>query len=148
MHDDRKLRDLVTDTQNNPYRIDYDNKNYVGFNEQVRGIELVHFNPIKGKLHSIKFVKMSRNYVKYNNLSWELILSKLLHYLIKGSAAVWAKMHSKEWGNFREFEETFKQKYWSVEQEEVVREKSMGRGNFYVNRGDVTELIYIHKFYN
>lgn len=65
------------------------------------------FNPADGRIHHIQFVKIVKNYIKYNKISWELTVGNI-EMCFRGSAREWAEMHSKKWQSFGEFEESFR----------------------------------------
>ena len=64
----------------------------------------------------------------------------------KGSAEIWAEVHNVEWGSYEDFEVAFRNKYWSEEDQEILRSKIMGNGNFGRMNNHLT--IYVMTIYN
>ena len=62
------------------------------------------------------------------------------------NSAVWAEVHKIDWVNYQSFETAFRDKYWSEEEQEILRSKIMGPGNFGTQGGNVT--MYIMRLYN
>ena len=48
----------------------------------------------------------------------------------KGSSSIWAKAHRLEWDCYEESERAFKGKYWAEDNQEILRSRIMGTGNF------------------
>ena len=65
----------------------------------------------------------------------------------KGSSAIWAEAHHLEWGGYDEFERAFKGKYWAEDDQEILRSRIMGTGNFVGNQNN-NITIYVTKLYN
>ena len=59
---------------------------------------------------------------------------------------IWAEVHRTEWENYENFERAFREKYWLEEDQEVLRSRIMGSGNFRIHNNNVT--IYVMKIYN
>ena len=85
------------------------------------------------------FVNQVREFNRFNNNSWEIQLLKISKYF-KGSSAIWAEVHKNEWESYEKFERAFREKYWSEEDQEVLRSKIMGTGKF----GMHSNLSLIH----
>ena len=64
----------------------------------------------------------------------------------KGSAEIWSEVHHTEWDSFEDFEVAFRNKYWSEEDQEILRSKIMGNGNFGRINNHLT--IYVMTIYN
>ena len=59
---------------------------------------------------------------------------------------MWAEVHKAEWGDYPSFESAFRSKYWSEEEQEGLRSKIMGKGNFGAQGDNVT--LYVMRLYN
>ena len=56
-----------------------------------------------------------------------------------------AEAHRLEWDNFETFERAFKDKFWPEEEQESLRSRIMGAGNF-IGHNNIT--MYVTKLYN
>ena len=56
------------------------------------------------------------------------------------------EVHHTEWGSYEDFEVAFHNKYWSEEDQEILRSKIMGNGNFGRMNNHLT--IYVMTIYN
>ena len=72
--------------------------------------------------------------------SWEIKLVRILKYF-KGDAKIWADAHNDNWVDFNEFEQAFKNKYWSEEKQEGLRSTIMGLGNFNIKNMSITSYV-------
>ena len=64
----------------------------------------------------------------------------------QGSSVIWAEVHRTEWGSYDKFEQAFRNKYWSEEDQEGLRSRIMGAGNFGTYCNNVT--IYVMRIFN
>ena len=55
-------------------------------------------------------------------------------------------MHRNEWGSYGNFETAFRNKYWSEEEQEILRSRIMGTGNFGGHSNNIT--VYVMKLFN
>ena len=76
--------------------------------------------------------------------NWEMQLTKIVK-CFKGNSIVWVEVHRVEWDNFETFERAFKDKYWPEEEQESLRSRIMGAGNF-IGHNNIT--MYVTKLYN
>ena len=108
-------------------------------------IELETFSSENRRIHPMQFLNRTREFNRFNSSSWEVKLLKILK-CFKGSAEIWAEVHNVEWGSFEDFEVAFRNKYWSEEDQEILRSKIMGSGNFGRMNNHLT--IYVMNIYN
>ena len=106
-------------------------------------VDLESFNCDSKAVHPMQFLNRVRDFNQFNNNSWEVKILKIIK-CFKGSSAVWAEAHRTDRVNYQSFERAFRDKYWS-EEEEVLRSKIMGSGNFGTNGSNVT--MYVMKLY-
>ena len=93
----------------------------------------------------MQFLNRVKEYNQFCNSNWEVKLLKIMK-CFKGSSAVWAEVHKVEWGDYLSFESAFRSKYWSEEEQEGLRSKIMGKGNFGAQGDNVT--LYVMRLYN
>ena len=93
----------------------------------------------------MQFLNRTWEFNRFNSSSWEVKLLKILK-CFKGSAEIWAEVHNVEWGSYEDFEVAFRNKYWSEEDQEILRSKIMGNGNFCRMNNHLT--IYVMNIYN
>ena len=93
----------------------------------------------------MQFLNRAKEFRKFSNNGWEVQLLKIIK-CFKESSAIWAEAHRTEWASYEDFERAFRGKYWSEEDQEVLRSRIMGTGNFGTHGNDVT--IYVMKIYN
>ena len=108
-------------------------------------IELESFTGDRRGVHPMQFLNRVRDFNRFCNNNWEMKLLKVMK-CFKGSPSIWAEVHKGDWLDFESFEGDFRSKYWSEEDQEVLRSKIMGSGNFGTNGNNVT--IYVMKMYN
>ena len=77
----------------------------------------------------MQFLNRVREFNRFNNSSWEVQLLKILK-CFKGSSEIWAEVHRTEWGSYENFEAAFRNKYWSEEDQEILRSRIIGTGNY------------------
>ena len=87
-------------------------------------VELETFSCDNKRVHPMQFISRVREFNKFNTNSWEVQLLKILK-CFKGSSEIWAEVHKTEWGCFESFEAAFRNKYWSEEDQEVLRSRIM-----------------------
>ena len=92
----------------------------------------------------MQFLNRVREFNKFNHNNWEVQLLKIIK-CFQGSSAIWAEAHRTEWENYESFERAFREKYWSEEDQEVLRSRIMGPGNFGGHNNNVT--IYVTRLY-
>ena len=93
----------------------------------------------------MQFLNRVRDFNRFCNNNWEVKLLKVMK-CFKGSPVVWAEVHKGDWVNYQSFERDFRNKYWSEEEQEILRSKIMGPGNFGVHGSNVT--VYVMRLYN
>ena len=108
-------------------------------------IELEQFNCDNRRVHPMQFLSRVREFNRFNNSSWEIKLLKILK-CFKGNSEIWAEVHNTEWSSYEKFELAFRNKYWSEEDQEILRSKIMGTGNFGRINNHLT--MYVMKIYN
>ena len=59
---------------------------------------------------------------------------------------MYKRQHNTEWSSYEKFELAFRNKYWSEEDQEILRSKIMGTGNFGRINNHLT--MYVMKIYN
>ena len=97
-------------------------------------------------IHPMRFLNQTREYNRFSNNSWEIQLTKIIR-CFKGNSIIWAEAHQLEWDCYETFERAFKGKYWTEEEQESLRSRIMGTGNFIgPNKNNIT--IYVTKLYN
>ena len=111
-------------------------------------IELETFSYENRAIHPMRFVNQTREYNRFSNSSWEVQLTKIIK-CFKGSSIVWAEAHRLEWDCYETFEKAFKGKYWTEEEQEILRSRIMGVGNFIGHNNNNNNItIYVTKLYN
>ena len=93
----------------------------------------------------MQFLNRVREFNRFNSSSWEIKLLKILK-CFKGSSEIWAEVHNTEWSSYEKFEVAFRNKYWSEEDQEILRSKIMATGNF--SRINNHLNIYVMKIFN
>ena len=93
----------------------------------------------------MQFLNRVREFNRFNSNSWEVQLLKIIK-CFKGSTAIWAEVHRTKWESYEKFGRAFRDKYWSEEDQEVLRSKIMGSGNFGTHGNNVT--IYVMRIFN
>ena len=89
----------------------------------------------------MRFINQTREYHRFSNSSWEVQLLKIVKRF-KGSSTIWAEVHRVEWGCYDEFERAFKGKYWVEDDQEILRSRIMGTGNFVGHQNNNICLLY------
>ena len=107
-------------------------------------IELENFNHENRVIDPMSFLNHTREYNHFSNQNWEIQLTKIVK-CFKGNSIVWAEAHRLEWDNFETFERAFKGKFWPEEEQESLRSRIMGVGNF-IGHNNIT--MYVTKLYN
>ena len=107
-------------------------------------IELETFSSENRRIHPMQFLNRTREFNRFNSSSWKVKLLKILK-CFKGSAEIWAEVHNVEWGSYEDFEAAFRNKCWSEEDQEILRSKIMGNGNF--GRMNIHLTIYVMTIY-
>ena len=107
-------------------------------------IELETFNHENRVIHPMRFFNQTREYNHFSNHSWEIQLTKIVR-CFKGNSIIWAEVHRLEWDHFETFERAFKDKFWPEEEQESLRSRIMGAGNF-MGHNNIT--MYVTKLYN
>ena len=86
--------------------------------------ELEPFRCDNRGMHPMQFLNRVRECNRFNNNSWEVQLPVLkIIKCFKRSSAIWAEVHKTEWESYKKFERGFREKYWSKEDQEVLRSK-------------------------
>ena len=119
------------------------NKKLTGVTERViitrdlhNEIELETFSYENRAIHPMRFINQTREYNRFSNSSWEVQLTKIIK-CFKGSSIVWAEAHRSEWDCYEAFERAFKGKYWTEDEQEILRSCIMGTSNFIGQYNDI-----------
>ena len=96
-------------------------------------IDLELFNCENRGVHPMQFLNRVREFNQFCRSSWEIQLLKIMK-CFRGNSAVWAEVHKVDWVNYQCFEMAFRKKYRSEEEQEILRSKIMGPGNFGTQR--------------
>ena len=94
----------------------------------------------------MRFLNQAREYNRFSSSNWEVQLLKILK-CFKGSSTIWVEAHRVEWGCYEEFERAFKGKYWAEDDQEFLRSRIMGSGNFGGSQNN-NITIYVTRLYN
>ena len=93
----------------------------------------------------MQFLNRVKEFNQFCRSNWEVQLLKIMK-CFKGNSAVWAEVHKTDWVHYNSFEKAFRGKYWSEEEQEVLRSKIMGSGKFGTHGNNVT--MYVMRLYN
>ena len=93
----------------------------------------------------MQFLNRVKEFNQFSSSNWEVKMLKIMK-CFKGSSAVWAEVHKIDSVDYQSFEWAFRNKYWSEEEQEVLRIKIMGSGNFGTHGKNVT--MYVMRLYN
>ena len=108
-------------------------------------VELETFSCDNKKVHPMQFISRVREFNKFSTNNWEVQLLKIFK-CFKGSSEIWAEVHKTKWGCFERFEAAFINKYWSEEDQEVLRSRIMGTGSFGGPNNNITG--YVMRIFN